>query len=99
MVGFSRSSRRHNRSSPFNHHPPDHAQEARKEINVPKVHAEYEIRGQKLLLFPGSVKAAGWIARNSTTNVHDTLHYERRRGQEVVTQMREDGLTVTLQTS
>jgi hypothetical protein len=61
---------------------------------MPKLDATYCIENGKLLCFVGSPRGAQWIAKNSTTNVADTIYYEINRGKGIVHWMIEDGLRV-----
>ena len=51
----------------------------------------------EFLFFARSPKAAAWIAKHVTTNIHDTIHFTLERGREVIEQMREDGLVIGTQ--
>jgi hypothetical protein len=66
---------------------------------VPKrpADATYSRTDALIYLHVCSPRGAEWISRNSTTNVADTISYAIDRGEQIISQMQEDGLTVEVE--
>jgi hypothetical protein len=48
----------------------------------------------EILVFTETPKGAAWIAKHLTTNIHDTIHCVITYGEELLSQMKQDGLVV-----
>ena len=56
--------------------------------------ATYAIVGRSLMLNVVSPRGAKWIAKYSTTNICGTICYSVERGQQIIQQIKEDGLVL-----
>ena len=57
----------------------------------------YRQVGDEIHLYTQSPTGAAWIAKHLTTNIAETIHCMPQYGEELLADMREDGLTVVLE--
>jgi len=60
-----------------------------------RIDATYREFDNTIYFYPKSPAAAAWLAKHSTTNVAECIHYTVDRGWEIIKAMREDSLNVS----